>query len=76
MIKELDAVVLSRDLTEHGLRRGDLGAVVHCYQEGKAFEVEFVTGQGGTIALVTLSRNDVRPMRGKEILHVRDLQVA
>jgi len=27
--KELDTVVLERDLPEHGLRRGDLRAVVH-----------------------------------------------
>jgi hypothetical protein len=30
-IRELDSVVLERDLPEHGLRRGDLGAVVHVY---------------------------------------------
>ena len=29
--KELDTVVLERDVPEHGLRRGDLGAVVQVY---------------------------------------------
>jgi uncharacterized protein DUF4926 len=40
-IHELDTVVLERDLPEHGLRRGDLGAVVHVHSD-EAIEVEFV----------------------------------
>ena len=76
MIKELDTVVLSRDISEHGLKQGDIGAVVHSYEEGKAFEVEFITGQGNTVAVVTLDKKDVRLMQGKEILHVRKLQAA
>ncbi len=72
MIRVLDTVVLSRGLREYGLIRGDLGTVVHCYAENKSFEVEFVTGQGITIAVVTLSKSDIRPMQGNEILHVRD----
>jgi hypothetical protein len=76
MIKELDTVVLSQDLPEHGLKQGDIGAVVHSYKEGKAFEVEFITGKGDTVAVVTLNSEDVRPMQDKEILHVRKLQAA
>ena len=41
MIDELDTVVLSHDIDEHGLKKGDIGAVVHCYSDGLAFEVEF-----------------------------------
>jgi hypothetical protein len=41
----LDAVVLDRDIPEHGLRRGDLGAVVEVY-EPDGLEVEFVTASG------------------------------
>ena len=76
MIGDLDTVVLSRDLPDHGLKRGDIGAVVHSYKEGKAFEVEFITGQGQTLAVVTLDSQDVRLMEDKEILHVRKLQAA
>jgi hypothetical protein len=43
-MSEHDVVVLTRDLPEHGLRAGDVGAVVHVYSNGKAYEVEFVTG--------------------------------
>ena len=74
MIKELDSVVLSRDLPEHGLKRGDIGAVAHCYKNGEAFEVEFITGEGKTVAVVTLKIKDLRLMRDKEILHARKLQ--
>jgi hypothetical protein len=73
MIKELDAVVLTRDVEEHGLKRGDIGAVVHCYADGSAFEVEFVTAEGRTVAVLTLSPEDIRPMSDKEILHVREI---
>ena len=76
MIEELDTVVLSRDIPEHGLKQGDIGAVVHCYKSGEAFEVEFITGQGETIGVVTLNNEALRPMRAKEILHVRELKAA
>jgi hypothetical protein len=29
VIRELDTVVLTRDVAEHGRKRGDIGAVVH-----------------------------------------------
>ncbi len=76
MINELDLVVLTHDLGEHGLQRGDVGTVVHRYQDGQAFEVEFVTAAGATVAVLTLQRADVRPVAGREILHVRDLAAA
>lgn len=73
MIHELDTVVLFHDIDEHGLKKGDVGSVVHCYENGAAFEVEFVTSGGETIALLTLTQEDIRPMQGREILHVREL---
>jgi hypothetical protein len=73
MIRELDTVVLVHDLEAYGLTRGDVGAVVHCYKDGMTFEVEFVTGEGATIAVLTLSQQDIRPMHAREILHVRTL---
>ncbi|MDL1959906.1 MAG: DUF4926 domain-containing protein [Deltaproteobacteria bacterium] len=76
MIEELDTVVLSRDIPEHGLKQGDIGAVVYCYKSGEAFEVEFITGQGETVGVVTLNNEAMRPMRAKEILHVRELKAA
>ncbi|MCY3869184.1 MAG: DUF4926 domain-containing protein, partial [Gemmatimonadetes bacterium] len=48
-------------------------AVVHCYEAGNAYEVEFVTPQGKTVALLTLNQRDIRLMGDSEILHVRDM---
>ena len=68
--RELDTVVLTRDLPDAGLRVGDLGAVVQVYSAG-ALEVEFVTASGRTQALVTLEAADVRPVRDDDLLAVR-----
>ncbi|MBM4124514.1 MAG: DUF4926 domain-containing protein [Nitrospira sp.] len=72
MISELETVVLRRDFQEFGLKHGDIGTVVHCYADGATFEVEFVTADGKTIALLTLKQTDIRPMNNKEILHARE----
>lgn len=71
MIKELDVVVLNRNIREYGLKKGDVGAVVHVYDKNKAVEVEFVTARGKTLAVLTLSFEDVRTMDKNEILHAR-----
>lgn len=73
MMSELDTVVLSHDIEKYGLKRGDIGAVVHVYKNEKAYEVEFVTGEGETIAVLTLTPNEIRVMGEQEILHVREL---
>ena len=75
-MKELDTVVLTRDVPERGLRKGDVGAVVHQYADSKGFEVEFVTAEGKTAAILTLTEADIRPMGSREILHARELASA
>ena len=70
--KLLDTVVLDRDLPQHGLRVGDLGAVVEVY-EPDGLEVEFVTASGKTQALVTLNVNDVRPVQENDLVAVRSV---
>lgn len=76
MIRELETVVLLRDVPQHDLKSGDVGAVVHRYGDAKAFEVEFVTAEGRSVAVLTLTESDVRPVRGSEILHVREMAPA
>jgi hypothetical protein len=68
--RELDTVVLVRDIPESGLKAGDLGAIVFVYSVD-AFEVEFVTAAGGTQALLTLNANDLRAVRDDDLLTVR-----
>ena len=72
MYKVLDTVVLDRNLPEHGLRSGDLGAVVQVY-EPNGLEVEFVTASGKTQALVTLNVRDVRPVQDSDLIAVRSV---
>ena len=73
MINEHDRVALDRALPDFGLARGDLGTIVHVYEGGKAFEVEFMTLTGDTIGVVTLEAQDVRPTRASEIAHAREV---
>jgi hypothetical protein len=66
----LETVVLTRDLPEHGLRAGDLAAVVEVYGT-EGVEVEFVRASGQTKALVTLRNEDLRSVAEGDILAVR-----
>ena len=68
--RELDTVVLLRDIPDAGLRAGDLGAVVQVYPSD-TLEVEFVAASGRTQALETLRATDVRPVRDDDLLSVR-----
>ena len=70
MIKELDTVVLTEDLPEHGLKRGDLGTVVLLHAV-EGYEVEFMTLDGQTLAVVSLLSRQVRPVARREIAQAR-----
>jgi hypothetical protein len=63
-------VVLVRDLPEHSLRKGDLGAIVELY-EPDGIEVEFVRASGKTQAAITLTTDDVRRVADEDLLSVR-----
>ena len=73
--RENELVVLTRDVQSSGLIAGDVGTVVGVYGNG-GFEVEFVTADGKTIAVETLSGADIRSRRDHEILHVRAATLA
>ena len=76
MIKEHDRVVLNTPVPGEGLEAGDVGTVVHVYKDGEAYEVEFVTLDGHTAAVATLEASQVRAVSGRDLTHVRELQVA
>ncbi len=73
MIKELDSVILTVDLPAHRLKTGDVGTIVHAHASSKGFEVEFVALDGETVAVVTLSAAELRPVGHREIVHARPL---
>lgn len=71
MYNEFERVVLTDDLPELGLMRGDVGVVVMVHQEGKAYEVEFLTLAGETVAVETLRHEQIRSVQDGELTHVR-----
>lgn len=74
-IREHDRVVLTKDVNSEKkrLKAGDVGTVVNVYKGGKAYEVEFVTLDGRTAAVVTLEAKTVRLAGSREITHARRL---
>jgi hypothetical protein len=71
MIQELDRVVLTADLSGHDLKAGDVGTVVLVHGQGEGYEVEFVTLDGETVAVVSVFASQVRPIERREIAHAR-----
>ncbi len=73
--KILDMVVLTRDISESGLVKGDLGAVTEVYAPD-GLEVEFVTASGKTLAVITLKSSDVRAVEDNDLISVREIHAA
>lgn len=71
MIEEHSNVVLTKDIEASGLRGGDIGTVVMVHADGAAYEVEFMTLSGDTLAVLTLAADHVRPVDAREIAHAR-----
>ena len=74
MVKEHERVVLTQAVPGSGLEAGDVGTVVHVYKDGEAYEVEFLTLDGHTAAVLTLEAAQVRPVTRQDITHTRELQ--
>jgi hypothetical protein len=72
-IKEHDCVVLTKSLPAENLEAGDVGTVVHIHKNDAAYEVEFVTLAGDTVAVATVEAADVRPVGKRDLNHVREL---
>jgi hypothetical protein len=76
MIKEHDCVVLTSDLPGSPLLCGDVGTVVHIHSGGTAYEAEFATLTGETVAVVTVLPSQCRPIGHRDVNHVRELEAA
>ena len=76
MIEEHASVVLTEPLPSAGLEAGDVGIVVHVHRNGDAFEVEFMTLDGKTLTVETLTAQQIRAGRDRDIPHVRDRPIA
>lgn len=69
MIKEFELVALIKDLPGTSLRAGDEGVVVMIYNAGEAYEVEFFSPDGKTIALETISAAQLQPVNHRALTH-------
>ena len=54
MLREHDVVTVTENIPGEGIVRGDVGAVVHCYADQDAYEVEILDEQGKTKGVVTV----------------------
>jgi Domain of unknown function (DUF4926) len=63
--RELECVQLRRDLPEHGLVRGEEGAIVHAFETAATYLVEFIDPEdGATRAEIEVTPDDIAPVGG------------
>ena len=72
-MKEHDLIAIAHDNPKAGLRRDDIGTIVHVHADGAGIEAEFVSASGETLAVLTLAPSEYRLLDGDEILHARRL---
>jgi hypothetical protein len=75
MIKEHDSIVLTQGIPDEDLQAGDVGTVAHIHRDGVAYEVEFVTLTGQTVAVATVLPTQLRPVGRQDIAHAREMAV-
>lgn len=68
--KLFDVVALTVDLPEDNLLSGQVGTIVEVYNDGEAFEVEFVDKDGHTYGLLTLYPEQLM------LLHYEKIEIA
>ena len=78
MFKEHEQIVLTDKVTgDEGedLRPGDVGIVVHVHPDGEAYVVEFLTLDGDTAAIASVSPSQARAVTSKDITHARPAEI-
>ena len=58
--EEYESVELTHNINKSDLKKGERGIVVEIYNNGAAYEVEFIKPNGGTKALLTLMPDDIQ----------------
>lgn len=75
MVAELETIVLTTDLPDLRLKRGDIGTVVLLHGQ-RGYEVEFVTLDGETVGVASLTPDQVHPVAEGEIASARPVEPA
>lgn len=76
--KLFEEVVLLEDISEKGLKKGDVATIVeyHPVPDGEdGYSLEVFNALGETIAVITVSESAIAPLSEKEIFSVRALAV-
>jgi len=72
-----ERVALTRDVGEHGLKKGDIGMLVDYVSHPQGGEegvlLEVFNAVGESIAVVAVRVSEIEPMRADEVLAVRSL---
>ena len=77
--KLFEEVVLTKDIPEKGLRRGDVATVVehHPVSDGEdGYSLEIFNVLGDTVAVITVEGSALEPLTVDEIFSVRSLVAA
>jgi hypothetical protein len=64
-LPEHSSVVLKHELPRLGLKSGATGVIVHVYDDGNAYEVEFVGANGNPIGVFTIEPANLLPAEGQ-----------
>ena len=70
--RNLEVIVLGRDIPHYGLKAGHQGTVIEILP-GCGLEIEFQRGMGKTSTLVTLTERDIRKLDSQKTVIDRHL---
>jgi hypothetical protein len=79
VFKEYEQIVLTAEvLGDEGeaLKPGDVGTLIHIHPDEEAAVVEFLSLDGGTVALATVLPSQMRPVTGADLTHARTVTMA
>jgi Domain of unknown function (DUF4926) len=72
-----ERIALTRDLEEHGLKRGDVATIVdtapHPAGGPAGFVLEVTNALGDALQVVIVTADDIEPLNANEVLAVRPL---
>ncbi len=77
--KLFEEVVLTKDIPERGLKKGDVATIVehHPVSNGEdGYSLELFNALGDTIAVITVPESTIEPLTEDDIFSVRSLAVA
>jgi hypothetical protein len=76
-LKLYDRVAITRDIAEHGLRRGDVATLIdlvpHPGGGPQGLVLEVVNALGESLRVVVVTPDDVAPLNANEVFAVREL---